>query len=95
LEDIEVIASRPGQLSLAIARMRGNEVLAQELENRFGAISGIHQVEADAVQGLLAIDYDRQRLSSLSFLLQIRETFSSLFPEVSITKLAASICRSL
>lgn len=95
MEDIEIIASRPGQLSLAIARMRGNEVLARELEDRFGAISGIHQVEADAVQGLVSIDYDRQRISSLSSLLQIKETFSSLFPEVSVTKLAALISRSL
>lgn len=95
MEDIEIIASRPGQLSLAIARMRGNEVLAREFEDRFGAISGIHQVEADAVQGLVSIDYDRQRLSSLSFLLQLQQTFSSLFPEVSVTKLAASISRSL
>jgi hypothetical protein len=95
LEDIEIIASRPGQLSLAIARMRGNEVLARELEDRFGAISGIHQVEADTVQGLVSIDYDRQRISSLSSLLQIKETFSSLFPEISVTKLAALISRSL
>lgn len=95
MEDIEIIASRPGQLSLAIARMRGNKVLARELEDRCGAISGIHQVEADAVQGLVSIDYDRQRISSLSSLLQIKETFSSLFPEVSVTKLSALISRSL
>jgi hypothetical protein len=95
LGDIEIIASRPGQLSLAIARMRGNEVLAREMEDRFGAISGIHQVEADAVQGLVSIDYDRQRLSSLSFLLQLKEAFSALFPEVSATQLAASLSRSL
>ena len=95
MEDFEVITSRPGQLSLAIARMKGNEVLARQLEDRFGAISGIHQVAADTVQGLVSIDYDRQRLSSLSFLFQLKQAFSSLFPEVSATKLAASISRSL
>jgi hypothetical protein len=95
LEDIEIILSRPGQLSLAITRVKGNEVLARELQDRLGAIRGIHQVEADPVQGLVSIDYDRQRLSSLSFLWQLKETFSSLFPEVSATKLAASISRSL
>jgi hypothetical protein len=95
LEDIEIIAYRPGQLSLAITRLRGNEILARDLEDRFGAINGIHQVEADAVQGLVSIGYDKQRLSSLSFLFQLKQTFSSLFPEVSATKLAASLSRSL
>jgi hypothetical protein len=95
LQDIEVIASRPGQVSLTITRVKGNEVLARELQDRLGAIRGIHQVEADAVQGLVSIDYDRQRLSSLSFLLQLKETFSSLFPEISVTQLAATISRSL
>jgi hypothetical protein len=95
LQDIEVIASRPGQVSLTITWVKGNEVLARELQDRLGAIRGIHQVEADAVQGLVSIDYDRQRLSSLSFLLQLKETFSSLFPEISVTQLAATISRSL
>jgi hypothetical protein len=95
LEGIEIIASRPGQLSLAIARVKDNEVLARQVQDRFGAISGIHQVEADAVQGLVSINYDIQHLSSLSFLLQLKETFSSLFPEVSAAKLAASLSRSL
>ncbi|MGA7563841.1 MAG: HMA2 domain-containing protein [Desulfobaccales bacterium] len=95
MQDIEVIASRPGQVSLTITRVKGNEVLARELQDRLGAIRGIHQVEADAVQGLVSIDYDRQRLSSLSFLLQLKETFSSLFPEISVTQLAATISRSL
>ncbi|MGB8874602.1 MAG: HMA2 domain-containing protein [Desulfobaccales bacterium] len=95
MQDIEVIASRPGQVSLTITRVKGNEVLARELQDRLGAIRGIHQVEADAVQGLVSIDYDRQRLSSVSFLLQLKETFSSLFPEISVTQLAATISRSL
>ncbi|MGA8573702.1 MAG: hypothetical protein ACLP7A_07180 [Desulfobaccales bacterium] len=95
MQDIEIIASRPGQLSLTIIRVKGNEVLAREVQDRLGAIRGIHQVEADAVQGLVSIDYDRQRLSSVSFLLQLKETFSSLFPEISVTQLAATISRSL
>jgi hypothetical protein len=95
LQGVEIIASRPGQLSLAITRVKGNEVLAREVQDRFRAITGIHRVEVDAVQGLVSIGYDQQRLSSLSFLWQLKETFSSLFPEISATKLAASISRSL
>ena len=95
MQDIEIIASRQGQLSLTITRVKGNEALAREVQDRLGAIRGIHQVVADALQGLVSIDYDRQRLSSLSFLLQLKEAFSSLFPEISVTTLAATISRSL
>jgi len=38
LENIEIVISRPGLLSLAITRVKGNEVLAREVQDRFGAI---------------------------------------------------------
>ncbi len=95
MEDIKIVASRPGQISLAISKIKNNQSLARQVEDRFGAIRGIHQVEADAVRGLVSIDFDQQRVTSLSFLLQLKEAFSSLFPEVSASKLAASISRSL
>jgi hypothetical protein len=95
LEGIEIIASRPGQVSLAITRVKGDEVLARELEDRFGAIRGIHLVEADAVKGLVSINYDRQALNSISFLLKLKEAFSSIFPEISAVEFAARLGRSL
>ncbi len=95
MEGIEIIASRPGQLSLAITKVKGDEALAREVEYRFGAIGGIHQVEADARQGLVSITYDRRELTSLLSLLKLKETFSSLFPEINLTQLAAWVSRTL
>lgn len=95
MKGIEIIASRPGQLSLVIAKVKDNDTLAREVEYHFGAIRGIHQVEADAVQGLVSIDYDRRELTSLFSLLKLKEAFSSLFPEINITQLAAWVSRTL
>jgi len=95
LEGFEVIASQPGQISLAIAKVKDNESLAREVEYRFGAIRGIRQVEADAVQGLVLIDYDRRELTSLFSLLKMKEVISSLFPEVNLTQLAAWVSQTL
>ena len=95
MEGIEIIDSRPGQLSLAIERVKHNQTLAREVEDGFSAIRGIHRVEADYHQGIVSIDYDKQGLTSLRFLLKLKETFSSLFPEISATKLAAWLSRTL
>lgn len=95
MEGIEIIASQPGQLSLAIAKVKDNHALAQEVKYRFGTIRGIRQVEADAVQGLVSINYDRRELTSLFSLLKLKEAFSSLFPEINAVHFAAWISRSL
>jgi hypothetical protein len=95
LDGIEIIESRTGQLSLAITRVKGNEVLARKLEKRFGAIRGIYRVEADAAQGRLSIDYDTQALTSLPFLMRVKDTFSSFFPDIDSFKLAAWLRQNL
>ena len=95
MEGIEIIESRPGQLSLAIAKVKHNQTLAREVEDGFSAIRGIHRVEADSNQGTVSIDYDQRQLTSLRFLLKLKETFSSLFPEISASKLATWLSRTL
>lgn len=90
-----MIHSRPGQISLAITRVKDNQTLAQELEDRFSAIGGIHQVEADAARGTVSIAYDRRELSSLRSLLRLKEAFSSFFPEINPFKLAAWLSQNL
>jgi hypothetical protein len=95
LEGIELIESRPGQLSLNIARVKDNDALARQVEERFGALRGIRQVEADAGQGLVSIDYDRRELTSFFSLLKLKEVFSSLFPEINVTQLTAWVSRTL
>jgi len=95
LEGIEIIASRPGQISLAIAKMKDDHHLARELEYRFSVINGIHQIEADAGAGKVSIAYNRQQLSSLRSLLALKEIFSSFFPEIDTFKLAAWLSKNL
>jgi hypothetical protein len=58
LEDIKIVASRSGRISLAINKMKNNQTLARQVEDRFGAISGIRQVETDVIRGLVSIDFD-------------------------------------
>lgn len=95
MEDLEIIDSRPGRLSVVIAKVKDNDDLAREVEYRFAAIRGIHRVETDAAQGLVSINYDRRELASFFSLLKLKETFSSLFPEINVTQLAASLSRIL
>jgi len=95
LEGLEIIESRPGRLSLAIAKVKDNDALAREVEYRFGAIRGIHQMEADAAQGRVSINYDQQELTSIFSLLKLKETFSALFPEINVTQLTALVSRTL
>ena len=95
MEGLEIIESRQGRLSLAIAKLKDNDALAREVKYRFGAIRGIHQVEADAAQGVVSINYDREELTSLFSLLKLKETFSALFPEINVTQFAAWVSRNL
>ena len=95
MDGIEILDSGPGQINLAIIKMKNNLVLAREVEDSFGAIRGIHQVEADPVQGLLSIKYDQRELSSFFSLLKLKEAFSSLFPEINISQLATWVSRTL
>jgi hypothetical protein len=88
LNGIEVIESGPGRISLEIARVRGNAVLAAEVEVRFSTIAGIRQVEADPAHGKVSILYSHHELNSLHSLLALKDAFASLFPEVNPFKLA-------
>ncbi len=86
---IEVLKAQPGELTLAVAKLQGNEAFARALEARFGAIKGILQVKAEASQGTVHLRYDRQALTSLWSLLALKNAVSYLFPEVNPAELAA------
>ena len=88
LKGIEVIRSRPGRISLEIARLRGNAPLAAELEARFSAIAGIRRVEADAAHGQVAILYNQNELASRHARLAMQDAVASLFPEINPLALA-------
>lgn len=86
---IKVLKAQPGELTLAVAKLQGNEALARALEARLGAVKGILEVKAEAPQGVVHLRYDRQTLTSLWSLWALKNAVSSLFPEVNPSELAA------
>ncbi len=95
MDGFEVMHSQPGQLSLAVDKLKGNDDLARAVQVDLGAIRGIHSVEADPAQGLLVVAYDKQQLMSLMSLLALKSTFATFFPEVNAMQLAAWLSQSL
>ncbi len=95
VEGITVLKARPGELTLAVARLQGNDELARSLEASLGAVNGILQVRAEAAEGVVHLRYDRQTLTSLWSLWALKDAVSSLFPEVNPLELAALLSKHL
>jgi hypothetical protein len=95
MDGFAVVHSQPGQLSLAVDKLKGNDDLARAVQADLGAIRGIHSVETDPDQGLLVVAYDKQQLMSLMSLLALKSTFATFFPEVNAMQLAAWLSQSL
>ena len=90
---IEVIQSQPGEVNLAVSRLKGDHEFAAEFKARFSAINGIDQVEPDPVRGEVVVIYDKKTLTSMSSLLALKQTFSHLFPEIDAFRLATWLSR--
>lgn len=84
-----MIHSQPGQLSLAIDKLKGNLSLTRDFQAGLAAIRGINRVETDPAQGLVVVSYDKQQLTSLMSLLALKATFTTFFPEVNPMRLAS------
>jgi hypothetical protein len=95
MNGFKIVASRPGQLSLAIDKLRGNHRLTREFQTDLSGIRGIDRVEADPEQGLVVVSYDKQQIISLRSLLALKGTFSTFFPEVNAMQLASRLSESL
>ena len=95
MDGFTVMASQPGQLSLAIDKLKGNHDLARDFQAGLAAIRGINRVEADPNQGLVMVSYDKQQLTSLISLLALKATFSTFFPEVNAMDLASWLSQSM
>ena len=87
--------SQPGQLSLAVDKLKGNLDLIREVQDELAAIRGIEQVSTDPDQGLLVVAYDKSQLTSFTSLLALKATFSAFFQEVDSMKLALWLSQSL
>ena len=95
MDGFTMVHSQPGQLSLAIDKLKGNLDLSRNFQAGLAAIRGIDRVEADPVQGLVVVCYDKQQLTSLMSLLALKATFNTFFPEVNVIQLAAWLSQSL
>ena len=95
MDGFAVMDSRPGQLSLAVDKLKGNPDLTREVQAELAAIRGIQQVSTDPDLGLLVVAYDKSQLTSFTSLLALKATFSAFFPEVDSMKLAFWLSQSL
>lgn len=94
MDGFAVTHAQPGQLSLAVDKLRDNHDLARELQAGLAAIRGIHRVEADPDQGLVVVAYDKEELTSLTSLLALKAAFANFFPEVNPIQLYSWLSQS-
>ena len=59
MDGFVVMDSRPGQLSLAVDKLKGNPDLIREVQAELAAIRGIEQVSTNPDLGLLVVAYDK------------------------------------
>ncbi len=90
-----MVHSQPGQICLAIDKLKGNLNLTRDFQAGLAAIRGINRVEADPVQGLVEVCYDKQQLTSIMSLLALKATFANFFPEVNAMQLACWLRQSI
>jgi hypothetical protein len=95
MDGFAVVHSQPGQLSLAIDKLKGNHDLTRDFQAGLAAIRGIRTVEADPDRGLVEVSYDKQQLTSFMSLLALKATFSTFFPEVNAMQLASWLSQSM
>ena len=95
MDGFTVMASQPGQLSLAIDKLKDNHDLTRDFQAGLTAIRGISRVETDPEQGLVVVSYDKQQLTSFMSLLALKATFSTFFPEVNAMQLASWLSQSI
>lgn len=89
IEGIEVIQAKPGHLSLAVAKLKGNASLAEEFQVRFSGIRGITNVEVDPTRGEVQMHYNKEEITSLSSLWALKDVMGIFFPEINTMQLAS------
>jgi hypothetical protein len=92
---IEIIQAEPGYLNLSVAKLKGNQSMAEEFQIRFSKIQGITSVEVDAVMGEVEMRYDKVEVTSLRSLWALKDAMVALFPEVNSMQLASYLGKYL
>jgi hypothetical protein len=80
MDGFTLMASQPGQLSLAIDKLKGNHDLARKFQAGLAVIRGINRVEANPDQGLVEVSYDKRQITSLDVVISSESHFFHLFP---------------
>jgi hypothetical protein len=91
MDGVTILSSQPGQLSLGIAKLKGNPDLARELEAHLLSIRGITEVKVDPQVGEVEIRYQRETLTSFTSLWALKDVMSHFFPEINAWELAAAL----
>ena len=91
MHGVAILSSQPGQLSLAIAKLKGNPDLGRELEARLLAIRGITGVAVNHQMGEVEVRYQRETLTSFASLWALKDVMSHFFPEINAWELAAAL----
>jgi hypothetical protein len=95
IEGIEIIQAEPGHLSLAVAKLKGNQSLAEEFVVCFSGIRGITNVEVDPDRGEVQMRFNKAEVTSLSSLWALKDALGAFFPEVSTMQLASYLGKYL
>jgi hypothetical protein len=89
MDGVTILHSQPGQLSLAIPKLKGNPDLARQLEARLLAIRGITAAAVNHQVGEVEVRYQRETLTSFTSLWALKDVMSHFFPEINAGELAA------
>jgi hypothetical protein len=91
IEGLKVVHALPGRVRLKVAKVKGNPVLARQVEEKLAQVPGIRQVEVKPVTGSLLVHYDTDHLFSLASMEILSVTLGELFPEIEVASLAAGL----
>ena len=86
---IKVVHAMPGRIRVKISRLKGNAALARQIQECLSAVPGIQRVEVNLVTGSLLVLYDAAETDPLDALMALAETFTPLFPGLSMRELEA------
>jgi len=95
MDGFEVKESGPGYLSLAIVKLKDNQELAREIEERFAPINGIDKLEIDPAEGGLTVFFNYRQITSLFSLLALKDAFAAVFPEMALGELTSLLSANL
>jgi hypothetical protein len=91
LKGITVAHALPGRVRLKIPKVKDNQNLARQAQEKLGQVKGIQRVEANPATGSLLILYDSALIASMETLGPLGEIFGELFPEVALEEVAAGL----